>query len=146
MCDDYLCGAGAQCIVTSSGPTCKCPEGFNGNPFPGGECATDICSPANPCAHPSICIGGRCKERCEGVVCGVGAHCDKNTNKCICDPFFLGNPDLICVPRKYFFKLIYWFTIYPIVELSNYRKFPSDYFFMIGQTKSFSSISVFRFF
>ncbi|PSN35759.1 hypothetical protein C0J52_14848 [Blattella germanica] len=103
VCDGLYCGQGAQCIATSAGPTCACIEGFIGNPFPGGLCVPDVCSPSNPCVEPSVCIGGRCKERCEGVVCGVGATCDKSTNKCVCDPFFIGNPDLICMPRKYNF-------------------------------------------
>lgn len=101
VCDSVYCGQGAQCIATFSGPTCTCVEGFIGNPFPGGQCVPDICSSSNPCMEPSVCIGGRCKERCEGIVCGVGATCDKNTNKCVCDPFFIGNPNLICMPRKF---------------------------------------------
>ena len=100
VCDGLYCGQGAQCIATASGPTCACVEGFIGNPFPGGHCVPDICSSSNPCVEPSVCIGGRCKERCEGVICGVGATCDKNTNLCVCEPFFIGNPDLICMPRK----------------------------------------------
>ena len=101
MCEGFLCGPNSQCIVARDGPTCKCEGGFNGNPFPGGTCRPDQCSPTNPCADPQVCVNGRCKERCEGVVCGVGAKCDKNTNKCICLPYFLGDPDLLCVPRKY---------------------------------------------
>lgn len=95
-----MCGQGAQCIVTNSGPTCKCLEGFVGNPFPGGQCTTDLCSPTNPCEEPYICISGRCKQRCDGIVCGVGAHCNPNTNRCECNAFFVGNPDLLCMPRK----------------------------------------------
>lgn len=86
--------------MSYSGPTCKCVEGFMGNPFPGGQCQPDICSPEVPCAEPSVCISGRCKRRCEGVVCGVGASCDPATNKCVCNPYFIGNPDLLCMPRK----------------------------------------------
>ncbi|XP_071552987.1 uncharacterized protein [Panulirus ornatus] len=98
LCEGFLCGENSNCIVARDGPTCKCDSGFNGNPFPGGECLPDQCSPANPCREPQVCVNGRCKERCEGVVCGVGAKCDKNTNKCVCLPFFLGDPDLLCVP------------------------------------------------
>lgn len=80
---------------------------MNGNPFPGGECLTDQCSANSPCEGAQICIHGHCKERCEGVVCGGGAKCDKNTNKCICLPFFLGDPDLLCVPREYLIFTLY---------------------------------------
>ena len=69
-----------------------------GNPFPGGQCAPDVCSPDVPCAEPSVCISGRCKRRCEGIVCGIGASCDPQSNKCVCNPYFIGNPDLLCMP------------------------------------------------
>lgn len=98
LCDGMVCGRGAQCISTAFGPTCKCIDGFLGNPFPGGTCQPDVCSASNPCTEPQVCIGGRCKERCEGVVCGIGASCDRSTNKCVCDAFFMGNPDLLCMP------------------------------------------------
>lgn len=100
VCEGVICGRDAQCIVTTSGPTCKCVEGYRGNPFPGGYCSPDVCSAATPCAPPSVCIGGRCKERCEGVVCGVGATCDPDTNQCVCLPLFVGNPDLLCMQRE----------------------------------------------
>lgn len=87
-----------MCILTSTGPTCKCPSGQNGNPFPGGQCSIDQCSNQRPCEQPQICIQGRCKQKCEGVVCGVGATCDSNTGRCVCEPNFVGNPDSICMP------------------------------------------------
>lgn len=98
QCKDIICGEGALCIPTSEGPTCKCPQGYFGNPFPGGSCSTDQCSASRPCAERQVCINGRCKERCEGVVCGIGATCDKSSGKCVCEPNFIGNPDLVCVP------------------------------------------------
>lgn len=100
MCEDVECAPGAQCVVTNIGPKCKCPEGFIGNPFPGGKCTRDICSKTTPCEEPKVCINGRCKQRCEGIVCGIGAHCDTSSNKCICDNYFDGNPNLLCMPRK----------------------------------------------
>lgn len=100
MCKDIACANGAQCIVTYNGPTCKCLEGFIGNPFPGGQCTVDICSKVNACEEPNVCIAGRCKQKCEGIICGVGAHCDANTNKCVCNDFFVGDPNLVCMPRK----------------------------------------------
>ncbi|XP_036344722.1 fibrillin-3-like, partial [Rhagoletis pomonella] len=98
QCKDIICGGGALCIPTSDGPTCKCPQGYFGNPFPGGSCTTDQCSASRPCAGRQVCINGRCKERCDGVVCGTGATCDKSSGKCVCEPNFIGNPDLVCVP------------------------------------------------
>ncbi|SPP80067.1 blast:Fibrillin-1, partial [Drosophila guanche] len=98
QCQDVICGEGALCIPTSDGPTCKCPQGQLGNPFPGGSCSTDQCTASRPCDERQICINGRCKERCDGVVCGIGATCDKNNGKCVCEPNFVGNPDLLCMP------------------------------------------------
>lgn len=97
-CEGFLCGQGALCIVTSDGPTCKCPTGQLGNPFPGGTCLTDQCSSQRPCQSPQVCINGRCKHKCDGIVCGVGANCDSNTGRCVCEPYFVGNPDYICMP------------------------------------------------
>ncbi|KAK2714568.1 hypothetical protein QYM36_008952 [Artemia franciscana] len=98
VCDNFVCAPNAVCIVTSDGPTCSCSDGYNGNPFPGGECLLDVCSAGNPCQEPQVCVGGRCKERCEGITCGVGAKCDKNSNACVCLPYFIGNPEMLCVP------------------------------------------------
>uniref|UniRef100_A0A182M1U8 EGF-like domain-containing protein n=1 Tax=Anopheles culicifacies TaxID=139723 RepID=A0A182M1U8_9DIPT len=98
QCEGYMCGQGAMCIVSNTGPTCKCPPGEMGNPFPGGSCTTDQCSTSRPCADPQVCINGRCKHKCDGVVCGVGATCDVASGKCICEPYFVGNPELICMP------------------------------------------------
>lgn len=100
VCKNEICAQGAQCIATTSGPTCKCLEGLIGNPFPGGQCTRDVCSKSTPCEEPYVCISGRCKQRCEGIICGVGAHCDPNSNKCVCDNMFVGNPNLLCMPRK----------------------------------------------
>lgn len=99
-CSDYLCGHDAVCIVTPDGPTCKCPSGLLGNPFPGGSCVTDQCSATRPCSDAQVCIGGRCKHRCENIVCGVGATCNPLSGRCVCEPNFVGNPDLLCMPRK----------------------------------------------
>lgn len=93
-----MCGRDAECIVTADGPTCKCPQGYLGNPFPGGNCVTDQCSSSQPCQDGQVCIGGRCKHRCENIVCGVGAKCNPSTGKCVCEANFIGNPALLCMP------------------------------------------------
>lgn len=100
MCNEqFPCGQGALCIVTSDGPICKCPTGQIGNPFPGGSCTIDQCSNQRPCKNPLVCINGRCKNKCDsGIVCGVGATCDSSTGRCVCEPNFVGTPDSICMP------------------------------------------------
>jgi len=100
-CEGYICGQGAQCIVTPRGPTCKCAEGSIGNPFAGGSCDPDVCSSASPCTAPNVCVAGRCKEECQDHFCGIGASCNHETNECVCNPLFVGDPNYICMPRKY---------------------------------------------
>lgn len=48
-------------------------------------------------------------ERCQNVECGVGSRCDENTGNCVCLPYFIGNPAMLCVPRKYIFR---YFIVY----------------------------------
>jgi len=55
-----------------------------------------------------VCVNGRCKQRCEGVVCGIGAVCDTATEKCVCEPYFVGNPELLCMPRKHNLYIQYY--------------------------------------
>lgn len=107
-----------MCIVTNSGPTCKCSPGEVGNPFPGGSCSTDQCSSNRPCAEPQVCINGRCKQKCDGVVCGVGATCDNASGKCVCEPFFVGNPEMLCMPRKLFKCCVTIFRTLIVINLS----------------------------
>ena len=97
-CRNVICANGAQCVITTSGPTCKCAEGLFGNPFPGGKCTPDLCSNVNLCSDTQSCVNGRCKETCESITCGIGAHCDEETRKCTCDYSFIGRPELICMP------------------------------------------------
>lgn len=104
------CGLGAQCVISNIGTTCSCPEGSIGNPFPGGKCIHDICSRNEPCDEDNVCINGRCKQKCEGIVCGIGAYCDPLSNKCSCYPFFDGNPDLLCMPRKLILCVFFYKT------------------------------------
>ncbi|XP_038215243.1 fibrillin-1-like [Zerene cesonia] len=97
-CDNYSCASGAHCIISKTGPTCVCPEGMVGNPFPGGICRRDLCGAGMPCEEPMSCVAGRCRQRCEDVVCGIGASCNEDTGRCMCNAFFVGNPDLLCMP------------------------------------------------
>lgn len=98
QCKDLICGKGAMCIPTSEGPTCKCQPKYRGNPFAGGVCKLDECTSINQCSFPQVCINGRCKERCDEVVCGISASCEKFTGKCVCDFNFVGDPNLLCMP------------------------------------------------
>ena len=100
-CDGYICGQGAQCIVSTNGPTCKCLEGSIGNPFAGGSCEPDVCSSTSLCVVPNVCVAGRCKEKCQDHFCGIGASCNHETNDCVCNPLFIGDPNYLCMPRKY---------------------------------------------
>ncbi|KAI5719789.1 hypothetical protein M8J76_014878 [Diaphorina citri] len=98
LCEGIVCAPGAACIVTPAGPTCTCADGARGNPFPGGACYPDLCSATQPCPALSVCVAGRCKARCAGVVCGAGAQCDPALDRCVCPPFYVGDPEFNCVP------------------------------------------------
>lgn len=87
--------------MSAQGPTCKCLEGSIGNPFAGGSCEPDACSSTSLCVAPNICVAGRCKEKCQDHFCGIGASCNHETNDCVCNPLFIGDPNYLCMPRKY---------------------------------------------
>ena len=98
MCDGVICGLNAQCIIADSGPTCACSQGTFGNPFPGGSCLPETCSPAVPCPEPLSCVSGKCRERCDSFSCGLNAACDSKTSKCFCREGFVGDGNFLCMP------------------------------------------------
>ncbi len=58
-----------------------------------------ICSPTGEVPYP----GGQEMVRCENVTktvnCGLGGHCDRVNNQCICDnPFWTLSDDRVCIP------------------------------------------------
>lgn len=99
-CSGVWCAVNAHCIVNSANQgTCHCLEGFTGNPWAGGGCHPDRgCTSTSSCRPSQECLDGVCVERCDGVQCGVGARCDGRIGQCICLPFFIGNPQILCVP------------------------------------------------
>lgn len=105
LCLGVPCASNAYCAPASEGVTCKCHEGFAGNPFPGGQCIPEVCATTHSCQEPMVCVSGRCKDKCGDALCGIGAKCDRNSNRCVCPDFFVGNPKYKCVARK--FKLVY---------------------------------------
>ena len=107
-CSDVWCADNAQCIVSSLNQgVCRCIDGFFGNPWSGGGCSPDYsCSPTRPCVEGQECINGICLEKCNSSQCGVGARCDPHTHRCQCLPFFIGDPDALCVPRKSNFSFL----------------------------------------
>ena len=98
-CQNMICGDNAQCIVSPEGPTCVCLEGMVGNPFPGGNCNSGLCSARNPCPSRSqTCENGRCVDTCDNKICGLNARCDPDSRECICAEGFVGDAGLVCMP------------------------------------------------
>lgn len=80
---------------------CQCNDGFIGNAWSGGLCSPKYeCSLTRPCSLGQECFEGNCIDRCNSSNCGVGAKCDATSNHCVCQPFYVGDPDVLCVPRK----------------------------------------------
>ncbi|RWS29323.1 hypothetical protein B4U80_00125, partial [Leptotrombidium deliense] len=99
-CKDVWCADNAQCIVNSNNQgVCRCLDGFTGNPWPGGGCQQQFgCSPTKPCGVGQECVNSVCLEKCNVSQCGVGAKCDPESRHCTCLQFFVGNPEVLCVP------------------------------------------------
>lgn len=51
----------------------------------------------------------------------MGSRCDENTGNCVCLPYFIGNPAMLCVPRKYTLSISMKFFSYIIDQ--NYFEF-----------------------
>ncbi|XP_028157244.1 uncharacterized protein LOC114350564 isoform X7 [Ostrinia furnacalis] len=79
------CGIDAECMVYHHDPICRCPKGFQGNPY-------ELCKlTTNPVEQ----------ENCDNVRCGDNAICQEINGAltCTCLPNFFGNPYLSCRPE-----------------------------------------------
>lgn len=77
-CSDNPCAAGAECVNTAGGYTCKCPIGYTGT----GK--DEDCIDVNECGKQNSC--------------GVNAKCINlpGSYKCICPQGFSGQGEIFC--------------------------------------------------
>ena len=71
-CNPSPCGTNAECIPNGDNANCKCPAGYQGDPFvfcKKGECEYD-----HECDHQLACFDFKCRDPCIGT-CGQAAEC-----------------------------------------------------------------------
>ncbi|KAG7155063.1 Neurogenic locus Notch protein-like 2, partial [Homarus americanus] len=93
-----LCGAGAECQPTETGPSCSCPEGFMGDPY--SICRPAECSEDSQCPAHQACQDQQCQDPCEQLQCVTNAQCrvENHQAKCHCLVGYIGTPDRYCSP------------------------------------------------
>lgn len=84
-----VCGPGAQCVVVSHSPVCRCHPGLLGDPY------TRCSRPMRPIAKPTKPMP------CVPSPCGTNARCQVKMDRetCVCAPGYFGNPHLGCRPE-----------------------------------------------
>eukprot|EP00091_Calanus_sinicus_P019677 TRINITY_DN501_c0_g2_i4.p1 TRINITY_DN501_c0_g2~~TRINITY_DN501_c0_g2_i4.p1 ORF type:complete len:367 (-),score=92.21 TRINITY_DN501_c0_g2_i4:358-1458(-) len=94
-CNPNPCGPNAECIPTGSTATCKCPAGFQGDPFV--SCKKGECEYDHECSHSLACFNFNCRDPCIGT-CGQNALCEVRDHRpiCSCQKGFRGDPLIAC--------------------------------------------------
>jgi len=97
-CNPSPCGANAECIPTGETATCRCPAGYQGDPFTfckKGECEFD-----HDCDHQLACFDFKCRDPCSGT-CGTSADCQVRDHRpiCSCPQGYTGDPLTACKRR-----------------------------------------------
>lgn len=103
-CDLQQCVANSECVVQNHRATCKCLEGYSGNPDrfcsppPTAGCRSD-----KDCPALQGCIDGKCQDLCEVIhPCGTSAVCKIIDNRpframsCSCPDGYEGDPYYAC--------------------------------------------------
>ncbi|RZF34371.1 hypothetical protein LSTR_LSTR008910 [Laodelphax striatellus] len=92
------CSLSSFCHAEAHKPVCRCPPGFNGDPFT--ECrppgAVVGCAANSDCSMEEACINRLCITPCN---CGPNADCKVSNHypTCFCRPGYSGNPQFGCV-------------------------------------------------
>jgi len=97
-CNPNPCGPNAECIPNGDTANCRCPSGYQGDPFTfckKGECEFD-----HDCPHLLACFDFKCKDPCLGT-CGTAAVCQVKDHRpiCSCPPRYTGDPLTHCKKR-----------------------------------------------
>eukprot|EP00095_Tigriopus_kingsejongensis_P012598 maker-scaffold642_size120736-snap-gene-0.27 protein:Tk12598 transcript:maker-scaffold642_size120736-snap-gene-0.27-mRNA-1 annotation:"GH13743" len=104
-----FCGIGASCEVEQHKPTCRCREGYKGDPYR--QCVVDRvpkppirplpqCQRNQDCPSFKVCDDGNCVDPCPER-CGLNADCRVQNHQvqCFCQPGFKGDPYYQCIVR-----------------------------------------------
>lgn len=100
----HPCGVAAKCILKNRKLSCKCPDGWHGDPLD--QCFKEknhTCSEDHHCTTDLSCTNGFCIDPCEGrEVCGMNARCEvvKHLPHCYCMEGWMGNPEVHCYLGK----------------------------------------------
>lgn len=110
------CGTNAQCKTNFHRPTCRCPDGWAGNPqvacykrsylllnkmniISNNLKSTAECRSDNECPYNKACINENCRDPCSSHNCGRGAECLVQNHRatCQCPAGMQGDPLLACI-------------------------------------------------
>lgn len=95
-----LCATNAECFGNNHRASCRCPPGYEGNPFT--RCERIECQSDNDCPNTRMCLEQRCVDPCSSIanpVCAQNAICRSQNHRalCICPPHLpVGNPLSYC--------------------------------------------------
>lgn len=102
-CNEFTCPHNSKCVATSHRGSCKCLEGFSGNPNDRKGCqplTKDQCSSSVECPESEACVhvngALKCRPACDTTKCGPGAVCITNNHnaQCKCPPgAYIGDPN-----------------------------------------------------
>jgi len=94
-CNPNPCGPNAECIPTGRTATCKCPAGFQGDPFV--SCKKGECEYDHECPRSLACFNFNCRDPCIGT-CGQNTNCEVRDHRpiCSCVKGFRGDPLIAC--------------------------------------------------
>ena len=94
------CAPIATCIAQNHKATCRCPEGFNGDPYRQCQPIDTGCKSDSECQNTEACQNGQCLNPCvyPNDPCGQGAQCQpiNHAAVCSCPVGWAGNPHTQC--------------------------------------------------
>ena len=123
-CQFEKCGVNAECSVRNHRASCKCRQGYKGNPYE--LCRQYECLSDPECADYLACRNEKCVDPCED--CSINADCTARNHRAICEcrVGYTGNPyGSVCSKSKSF--LFPHLTIYLKGNLTFKHVFPPQF-------------------
>lgn len=91
VCSEFTCPVNSKCVAKSHRGSCKCLEGFIGNPNDRKGCqpqTKDQCTSNVECAESETCVpvngANKCRRACDTIQCGPNAICITNNHVAQC--------------------------------------------------------------